>query len=47
VLYLVWTQSREDFEPGGDLRFGPSTRRLLDAPADDILLVKLTYYLGV
>jgi hypothetical protein len=46
VLYLVWTQSREDFEESGDLRFGPSTRRLLDAPANDIFLVKVTYYLS-
>jgi len=47
VFYLVWTQSREDEEALGDLRFGPSTRRLLDAPANDIFLAKLTYYLGL
>ncbi len=47
VLYLVWTQERTDFEPLGELRFGPSTRRLLDAPANDIFLVKLTYYLSL
>ena len=47
VLYFVWTQVREDFEPFGDLRFGPSTRRLLDTAADDVFMVKATYYLGL
>ena len=48
VLYLVWTQQRSDDEVGlGDLRFGPSTRRLFDAQADDIFLVKATYYLNL
>jgi hypothetical protein len=46
VLYLVWTQERSDYEPLGELRFGPSTRRLFDAPANDIFLVKLTYHLS-
>ena len=47
VLYFVWTQSREDFEPRGELSFGPSTRRLFDAAADDVFMVKATYYLGL
>jgi hypothetical protein len=47
VLYFVWTQERTDFEPRGDLRFGPSTRRLFDAQANDIFLVKATYYLNL
>ncbi len=47
VLYLVWTQERTDEEALGDLRFGPSTRRLLDAQANDIFLVKATYYLNL
>jgi hypothetical protein len=45
VLYFVWTQQRTDEENVGDLRFGPSTRRLFDAQAEDIFLVKATYYL--
>ncbi len=47
VLYFVWTQLREDFEPQGELRFGPSTRRLFDAEADDVFMVKATYYLDL
>jgi hypothetical protein len=45
VLYLVWTQERSDDEGVGDLRIGPSSRRLFDARANDIFLVKATYYL--
>jgi hypothetical protein len=47
VLYFVWTQERSDFEPLGELRFGPSTRRLFDAQANDIFLVKATYHLDL
>ena len=48
VLYFVWTQTRErDFEPLGDRRLGPSLRRLSAAPANDIFLVKATYFLDL
>jgi len=47
VVYFVWTQERSDFEAAGDLRFGPSTRRLFDAQANDIFLVKATYHLNL
>ena len=47
VLYLVWTQQRTDEESVGELRFGPSARRLFDAQADDIFLVKATYHLDL
>jgi hypothetical protein len=47
VLYFVWTQERVDYVLDGDLEFGPSTRRLLDAPANDVFMVKATYYLGL
>ena len=47
VLYFVWTQERTDYEDFGNLRFGPSTRRLLDARANDIFLVKATYHLDL
>jgi len=47
VLYFVWTQERTDEEALGELRFGPSTRRLLDARANDVFLVKATYYLAI
>jgi len=47
VLYLVWTQQRTDSEALGELRFGRSARRLVDAQADNIFLVKATYYLNL
>ena len=47
VLYLVWTQQRTDSEALGELQFGRSARRLVDAQADDIFLVKATYYLNL
>ncbi len=47
VLYVVWTQERSDYEPDGGLRFGPSTRRLFDAQANDIFMVKATYHLNL
>jgi hypothetical protein len=47
VLYFVWTQDRTDQEAIGDLDFGPSARRLFDAQANDILLVKATYHLNL
>ncbi len=47
VLYFVWTQERTDEEGLGELRLGPSTRRLLDAQASDIFMVKATYHLGL
>jgi hypothetical protein len=47
VLYFVWTQDRADVEDLGELRFGPSARRLLDAQADNIFMVKATYHLAM
>jgi hypothetical protein len=47
VLYLVWTQQRTDSEALGELQFGRSARRLVEAQADDIFLVKATYYLNL
>jgi hypothetical protein len=47
VFYLVWTQQRTDEEPTGEMRFGPSLERLAKAPADDVVMAKLTYYFGL
>jgi hypothetical protein len=44
ALFLVWTQERTDSEDGGKLNFGPSVARLFEAEADNIFLVKMTYY---
>ncbi|HYX82738.1 MAG TPA: DUF5916 domain-containing protein, partial [Gemmatimonadales bacterium] len=44
TLYLVWTQSRQDYESIGQFRFGPSLGRMVRAPADNIFMVKVTYW---
>lgn len=46
TLYLVWTQTRDDSEEIGDFRFGHSFDQLLDARADNIFMLKLTYWLS-
>lgn len=47
VLYFVWTQSRSDFEDVGDFQFKKSVNRLWDAKADNIFMVKFTYWLNM
>ena len=44
TLYFVWTQSRSDYEPTGEFNFGPSMRRMMDAPAENIFMIKATYW---
>ncbi len=47
VLYFVWTQNRNDEENNGDLQFNRSVDRLIRAKADNIFLVKLSYYFNM
>ena len=44
TLFVVWTQNRQDTEEIGDFRTGHSLRRLFSANADNIFLVKLSYW---
>jgi hypothetical protein len=44
TLYFVWTQQRDDFEGVGDFAFGQSMRRLLRSPADNIFMIKASYW---
>lgn len=44
TLYLVWTQSRSDYENDGQFQFNRSLSRLIDARADNILMLKFTYW---
>ena len=46
TLYFVWTQNRVDLSNPGRLSLGRDSRRLVTAPADDILLVKFAYWFG-
>jgi hypothetical protein len=46
TLYFVWTQSRSDVEPVGSMSLGHDVRQLFRAPADNIFLVKMNYFIG-
>ena len=46
ALYAVWTQRREDGANPGDFSLGRDTADLLGAPADDVFLVKLAWWIG-
>jgi hypothetical protein len=44
TVYFVWTQSRSQSETIGDLQLGRSLARLWSEKADNIFLVKFSYY---
>jgi hypothetical protein len=45
TLYVAWQQRRSDYAPIGDFDLGRDSRALLDARPDNILLVKVNYWL--
>jgi hypothetical protein len=47
TLFLVWTQDRSQTEPQGEFDFSHSSTALLQLPARNIFLIKLSYYLGL
>jgi hypothetical protein len=47
VMYLVWTQSRSDYEAVGDVEFGHSMNHLFAVKPDNIFMLKLSYWLGM
>lgn len=47
VFYFVWTQNRNDIDNSGELRINRSLDRLMSAKADNIFLMKLSYYLNM
>ncbi len=44
TLYLVWTQSRRDYQNTGQFQFNRSLDRMIEAEADNIFMVKWTYW---
>ena len=44
TLYFVWTQNRSDYEANGDFNFGQSMHRMMNAPAENIFMIKATYW---
>ncbi|MEW6062159.1 MAG: DUF5916 domain-containing protein, partial [Bacteroidota bacterium] len=47
VFYFVWTQNRNDIDNSGELRINRSLDRLMSAKADNIFLMKFSYYLNM
>lgn len=45
-LFVVWTQQRRDLAPTGEFDFGSDAERLFTSPADDVVLVKMSYWFG-
>jgi hypothetical protein len=46
TLYLAWQQLREDRQPIDDFALGRDTRSLLGAPARNVVLLKVNYWLS-
>jgi hypothetical protein len=46
TLYAVWTEQREDLTNPGEFRFGRDASALFRAPANDIFLLKIAYWMG-
>jgi hypothetical protein len=47
TLYLVWTQTRSDFETIGDLQLGNSIDRLWGTRPDNIFMMKLSCWFNI
>ena len=47
TLYFVWTHTRSNVEPIGGIDLSRDLAALFDAPADNVFLVKLSYWIGL
>ncbi|MDI6804597.1 MAG: DUF5916 domain-containing protein, partial [Bacteroidota bacterium] len=47
TLFFVWTQSREDNTDPGSMKFGRDFSNLMDANADNIFMIKATYWFSL
>lgn len=46
TAYFVWTQTRSDLAPVGDLDFARDQRALFRTPADNIFVIKISYWMS-
>lgn len=46
TLFFVWQQERSERAPFGDFAFQRDAGEILDAPSTNVLLIKVTYWLG-
>jgi hypothetical protein len=44
TLYVAWTQDRFDDRYAGDFNLGRDARTLFRAPADDVFMIKMSYW---
>ena len=47
ALFLVWTQTRDDFDSQGEFDLNRQAHALMETEADNIFMVKLSYYLDL
>jgi hypothetical protein len=47
TLFLVWSQGRTGFDSDGTFRFRTDASELFNAPATNVFMVKLNYWLGL
>ncbi|MCP4290523.1 MAG: carbohydrate binding family 9 domain-containing protein [bacterium] len=47
TFYFVWTQDRADFENPGSFSLSRDAQSLLDAPGEDIFMVKISQYFSL
>jgi hypothetical protein len=45
LLYLVWSQGRDSFDPDGRFRLLEGTRELFGEPARDVFMLKASYWI--
>jgi hypothetical protein len=47
TLFLVWQHGRSGFDPDGRFRLGSRVGDLFEAPATNVLMIKLNYWLSL
>ena len=46
TLFVVWSQGRQHFDPIGEFNLGSDIGTLFDAPAENVFMIKLNYWLN-
>ncbi|RKU18430.1 hypothetical protein C6500_12990 [Candidatus Poribacteria bacterium] len=46
TLFVVWSQGRQHIDPIGEFNLGTDIGTLFDAPAENVFMVKLNYWLN-
>ena len=46
TLFVVWSQGRQHIDPMGEFNLGSDLGTLFDAPAENVFMIKLNYWLN-